>query len=187
MAAMVLAAPAAAQVPMNTATYFRHVDRFCLATGGDPVRAAAAAEAEGWGPAPRAMIDEIVNPDAPEAVVRLSGPADAAPARLILTASPPMADRGGLKIRTCVVEPAPGSSIDEAELSALVEARLGLAAAILPVWTFSGTGPYVDRTELMLGGMEAMAAHAAADPLYMLNLLPAQDGTPSLALLRMGQ
>ena len=81
MAAMIMAAPAAAQVPMTTETYFGHVDRFCLAAGGDPALAIAAAEAEGWIAAPQAMVDEIVNPDAPEAVVRLSGPADAAPAR----------------------------------------------------------------------------------------------------------
>ena len=85
-AAMIMAAPAAAQAPMNAETYFRHVDRFCLAAVGDPALAIAAAEAEGWIAAPQAMIDEIVNPNAPEAAVRLSGPADAAPARLILTA-----------------------------------------------------------------------------------------------------
>ena len=102
-AAMVMAAPAAAQAPMNTETYFRHVDRFCLAGGGDPALA------------------------------------------------------------------------------------LGLAAAILPVWAFSGTGPYTDRTELMLGGMEAMAAHAATEPVYMLNLMPTDDGTPALGLLRLGE
>lgn len=186
-AAMAVAAPAVAQVPMSTETYFQHVDRFCLGTGGDPALAAAAAEAAGWLPAPQAMVDEIVNPDASEAVVRLSGPADAAPARLILTTSPPMAGQGGVKVRVCVVEPAPASAIDEAALSALVEARLGLAAAILPVWAFSGTGPYTDRTDLMLGGMEAMAVHAATEPVYMLNLMPTDDGTPALGLLRLGQ
>ena len=186
-AALLMAAPAAAQVPMTTETYFGHVDRFCLGAGGDPALAIAAAEAEGWIAAPQAMVDEIVNPEAPEAAVRLSGPADAAPARLILTSSPPMAGHDGVKVRVCMVEPAPASAIDEAALSALVETRLGLAAAILPVWAFSGTGPYVDRTELMLGGMEAMAAHAATEPVYMLNLMPTEDGTPALGLLRLSQ
>lgn len=185
-AMIVMAAPAAAQVPMSTETYFQHVDRFCLNTGGDPALATAAAEAEGWLPAPQAMVDEIVNPNAPEAAVRLSGP-DGAPARLILTSSPPMAGHDGVKVRVCMVEPAPASAIDEAALSALVEARVGLPAAILPVWAFSGSGPYTDRTELMLGGMEAMAAHAATEPVYMLNLMPADDGTPALGLLRIGQ
>ena len=83
--------------------------------------------------------------------------------------------------------PAPASAIDEAALTALVETRLGLAAAILPVWAFSGAGPYTDRIELMLGGMEAMADHAATEPVYMLNLMPTEDGTPALALLRMGR
>lgn len=184
---MAMAVPAVAQVPMSTETYFQHVDRFCLGTGGDPALAVAAAEAEGWLPAPQAMVDEIMNPNAPEVAVWLSEPVDAAPARLILTTSPAMADRGGLKVRVCMVEPAPASAIDEAGLSALVEARLGLAAAILPVWAFSGTGPYTDRTELMLGGMEAMAGHAATEPVYMLNLMPADDGTPALGLLRIGQ
>ena len=182
-----MAGPAAAQVPMTTEAYFQHIDRFCLDTGGDPALATAAAEAVGWIAAPQAMVDEIVNPNAPEAVVRLSGPADAAPARLILTSSPPMAGHEGVKVRVCMVEPAPASAIEEAALTALVEARLGLAAAILPVWAFSGTGPYVDRTELMLGGMEAMAAHAATEPVYMLNLMPTDDGTPALGLLRIGQ
>lgn len=186
-AMIVMATPAAAQVPMSTAIYFQHVDRFCLSTGGDPALATAAAEGEGWLPAPQAMVDEIVNPNAPEAAVRLSGPADGAPARLILTSSPPMAGHDGVKVKVCMVEPAPASAIDEAALSALVEARLGLAAAILPVWAFSGTGPYTDRTELMLGGMEAMAAHAATEPVYMLNLMPTDDGTPALGLLRIGQ
>ena len=184
---MALAASAVAQVPMSTETYFQHVDRFCLETGGDPARAAAAAEAEGWIAAPQAMVDEIVNPNAPEAAVRLSGPADGAPARLILTSSPPMAGHDGVKVTVCLVEPAPASAIDEAALTALVEARLGLAAAILPVWAFSGTGPYLDQTELMLGGMEAMSTHAATEPVYMLNLMPADDGTPALGLLRIGQ
>ena len=186
-AAMAVATPAAAQVPMTTETYFQHVDRFCLAGGGDPALAIAAAEAEGWIAAPQAMIDEILNPNAPEAAVRLSGPADAAPARLILTSSPPMAGHDGVKVRVCMVEPAPASAIDEAALTALVETRLGLAAAILPVWAFSGTGPYTDQTELMLGGMEAMAAHAATEPVYMLNLMPTDDGTPALGLLRLGE
>ena len=186
-AAMVMAAPAAAQAPMNTETYFRHIDRFCLAAGGDPALAIAAAEAEGWIAAPQAMVDEIVNPDAPEAVVRLSGPADAAPARLILTSSPPMAGRGDMKVRVCMVEPAPASAIDEAALTALVETRLGLAAAILPVWAFSGTGPYTDQTELMLGGMGRHGLHAATEPVYMLNLMPTDDGTPALGLLRLGE
>ena len=186
-AMIVMAAPAAAQVPMSTETYFQHVDRFCLSTGGDPALATAAAEAEGWLPAPQAMVDEIVNPDAPQVAIRLSEPADAAPARLILTSSPPMAGHDGVKVRVCMVEPAPASAIEEAALSALVEARVGLPAAILPVWAFSGSDPYIDRTELMLGGMEAMAAHAATEPVYMLNLMPTDDGTPALGLLRIGQ
>jgi hypothetical protein len=186
-AMIVMATPAAAQVPMSTEAYFQHVDRFCLSTGGDPALATAAAEAEGWLPAPQAMVDEIVNPDAPEVAIRLSEPADAAPARLILTSSPPMTGHEGVKVRVCMVEPAPASAIEEAALSALVEARVGLAAAILPVWAFSGTGPYTDRTDLMLGGMEAMAAHAATEPVYMLNLMPTDDGTPALGLLRIGQ
>ena len=186
-AMIVMAAPAAAQVPMSTETYFQHVDRFCLSTGGDPALATAAAEAEGWLPAPQAMVDEIVNPDAPQVAIRLSEPADAAPARLILTSSPPMAGHDGVKVRVCMVEPAPASAIEEAALSALVEARVGLPAAILPVWAFSGSGPYIDRTELMLGGMEAMVAHAATEPVYMLNLMPTDDGTPALGLLRIGQ
>ena len=92
-----------------------------------------------------------------------------------------------MKVRVCMVEPAPAAAIDEAALTALVEKRLGLAAAILPVWAFSGAGPYTDRIELMLGGMEAMADHAATEPVYMLNLMPTEDGTPALALLRMGR
>ncbi|HWQ85366.1 hypothetical protein [Brevundimonas sp.] len=186
LAALTTAVPAAAQAPSDSLAYFQQFDRFCLATGGDPARAVAAAEAEGWIAAPQAMVDEAVNPNAPEVAIRLSGPADAAPARLLLSASPPMADRGGLKVRVCAIEPAPGAGLDETRLTALVEARLGFTGAMLPVWVFSGSGPFVDENELILQGREAMAARAATTPIYMLNLVPSGDGGSALALLRMG-
>ena len=184
--AMATAFPAAAQAPAEARAYFEQFDRFCLATGGDPARALAAAEAEGWIAAPQAMVDEAVNPNAPDVAIRLSAPADAAPARLLVSASPPMTDRGGLKVRACAIEPAPGVNPDEHQLTALIEARLGFTGAMLPVWAFSGTGPFVNEMELILEGMEAMAARAAVTPVFMLNLAPSGDGGAALALLRMG-
>jgi hypothetical protein len=186
LAAVATALPAAAQAPADAGVYFGQFDRFCLATGGDPARAVAAAEAEGWIAAPQAMVDEAVNPAAPEVAIRLSGSADAAPARLLISASPPMADRNGLKVRACAIEPAPGVSLDEYRLTALVEARLGFTGAMLPVWVFSGAGPFVNESELILEGQEAMAARAAVTPVYMLNLMPSGTGGSALGLLRMG-
>lgn len=186
LAAVATALPAAAQAPADAGAYFEQFDRFCLATGGDPARAVAAAEAEGWIAAPQAMVDEAVNPDAPEVSIRLSRSADTAPARLLLSASPPMADRGGLKVRACAIEPAPEVSLDEYRLTALVEARLGFTGAMLPVWVFTGSGPFVNESELILEGEEAMAARAAVTPVYMLNLMPSGTGGSALGLLRMG-
>jgi hypothetical protein len=196
--AMVLAAlaiaPAAAAAAQTTGApssaptqaYFQQFDRFCLSGGGNRDLAIAAAEAEGWIAAPQAMIDAAVNPDAPEVAIRLSGPADAASAQLLLSASPPVPDRGDLKVRVCAIEPAPGSPVDGVQLASLIEARLGFSGAMLPVWLFSGSGPFTDENALILEGQDAMYARAAETPIYMLSITRAESEGSALVLMRMG-
>ena len=44
--------------------------------------------------------------------------------------------------------------------------------------------------EMLFGGVGLglrLVDHAATEPVYMLNLMPTEDGTPALALLRMGR
>lgn len=184
-AVLMFAAPAKAQTT-DTATYFAQFDRFCLSTGADPAAAVAAAEAEGWIAAPQAMVDEIVNPNAPEVVIRLSGPAEGSPARLIISTSSPQERYGGLRARSCGIEPALAEIHDGGDLAGRIAARLGFVQAGPPIWMFSGEDPFTEQTALMFQGREAATAFAATQPLFMLTLMPRPDGQGSfVGLLRL--
>lgn len=178
---MALAGPANAQ-DATAAAYFERFDRYCIATGGDPELAGAAAQADGWIAAPQSMIDDIVNPDAPEAAVWLSGPVDTDPIELGVSASPEIEGYAGIKVRTCSV--VPRIAYDHAELGALVETRLGMSSPV-GIWPYSGTGPFADESQVAIGGTEAMAIRAQTTPFFMLNLVQ-EGGLSGLMLLRVG-
>lgn len=176
-------APAQAAAPaLDDAAYFALFERMCLATGGRRDEALAAAEALGWTPAPQAMIDEVVNPNAPEVAIRLAGTGE----RLLLSSSPPVPDHGTLRVHVCVVEPDRAALLDGERLTALVGERLDLATGLLPVFAYSGLGPYVDEMAVMLDGSPAMYARAASTPLFIVSVMPFEFALPALSLLRMG-
>lgn len=189
-AAAVLAAasPSAAQDgPAQadpTDAYFALFDRFCITTGGDPEAAVAAAEADGWIAAPQAMVDEIRNPRAPDVVVWLAGPAETSPDRLIVSTSPAAPDRRNLRFTACAVVPGEGAEgPDRGRLPAMAQRRLGLEQIMMPVWLYTGSGPFTDESALMMEGNEAMDARAVETPLYMLSLMQ----EPYFGLLRMAR
>lgn len=195
MAALSLGWPAgeaAARAPSaDVASYFTAFDQLCLATGGRRDEVLAAAEALGWVPAPQAMVDEAVSPEAPEVHIRLATPIESPdaplPARLLLSSSPADETGGGRQVHACGVEPAAGEAMDGAALAGLVEARIGLPAfpSPSPLWVFSGDGPYVDEMALLLeenGPYEA----ARTRPVYMLNMTGRSDAA-GLVLLRAGR
>lgn len=184
LAALTMTAPAAAQTTSDEAAYFQQFDRFCLSTGGDMRRAVAAAEAEGWIVAPQAMLDEAANPDAAEIAIRLSGPADAGPSRLLLSTTPPLEPGGEVRVTACAIEPAPSARLDQARMKALVQAHLGFGSALPTIWAYSGDGPFTDEAPLMSEGMPVISARARTSPIYMLSVGPSSDESVAMALMR---
>ncbi len=169
--------------------YFDWFDQFCLATLGAPEAAQAAAAEAGWPSVPEEIIAQVTTPDAPIVSGRY-GPSlipSGAPIFFFSATGPPV--ESGLVAHTCVFDPGNLPRMDAATLEAMVTRRLGIEprqTALGPIWSYSGTGPYVSEERVWIEDEVALATTTQRRPIALVQI-KVHEGRPYLNLTRAGR
>lgn len=184
-ALVLIATPVVAQQapdPAGTARYVADFTRLCLDTGGEREAVRAAAVAAGWTPgtppgaSPNAT--DMAVWDAPDGGTQL------------MTSASPQGDMDdGLTVRTCVLQPAPGTAPSRADLTPPVQAAVGHAPRLTaqgPVWVVSGTRAdgFADESAIFAaaGSTEEGFKLALQRPLLLVNLVGGRQQAAAVLL-----
>lgn len=193
-ALVLIATPAVAQqappvvIPIRapdeagTARYVADFTRLCLDTGGEREAVRTAAVAAGWTPG--------TPPGAsPNATDMAAWDAPDGGAKLMTSASPQGDMDDGLTVRTCILQPAPGSAPSRADLTPPIQAAVGHAPRLTvqgPVWVVSGTRAdgFADESAIfaVAGSTEEGFKLALQRPLLLVNLVGGRDQAAAVVL-----
>lgn len=167
--------------------YIGLFERFCLSTGGRAAEAMAAADAEGWVPAPGLIAPTPTAPIMDARVSHEAQPGGPQPLALLTSSSAP----GDQQAHICAVDATNLEPLRTEVVIELLAAEIGLAptrpasGVWRATWILSGDGPFVDEIPSLNGGADLFAL-ARERPIYLIGV-QVDGGQPFIVLSRAGR